>query len=151
MSRDDLRDLVFLDMAEAVSRLATCNRLHVGAVIVNARRKIVSTGYNGAPGGHPHCDDVGHRLIDNSCLRTIHAESNAVSQAHEDRRDTQGSTLYCTHMPCSDCARDIIRASIVRVVYSYKFLGAEPKETMDLFEAAGIELVQLEREWTSHG
>lgn len=136
--RDQLRDQVFLGVAHDVARLATCDRLHVGAVIVNRARKIVSTGYNGAPSGYPHCDEIGHRLINDRCLRAVHAEANAIQQAQEDGRVARGATIYCTHFPCPDCARDIIRADLARVVYANEFLGGDTAAVLEMFRQAGI-------------
>lgn len=83
------RDRVWLRAARDIAELATCDRLHVGAVILSPDKKIVSTGYNGAPPNRPHCDEVGHRLVNGRCLRTVHTETNAIQQAQEARRSTR--------------------------------------------------------------
>lgn len=110
-----------MSIAEAVSSRATCNRKLVGAVIVRDRT-ILSTGYNGAPRGMPHCDDdgVGHELKDmggrQSCVRTVHAEANAIAQAARQGTKLEGSTIYVTASPCYDCMKILINAGIVKIV-----------------------------------
>lgn len=113
-----------MDIAESISLLSTCTtKLNrgVGAVIV-LNNKIVGTGYNGAPSGQPHCDDVGCVCDFNGhCVSAIHAEANAILQAGQ---NTVGATLYCTHFPCIRCANMIAQAGIVRVVYKYEYVSA---------------------------
>jgi dCMP deaminase len=108
------RDEYFAGLARAAAQMSTCPKLHVGAVVVKNRR-VVSTGYNGAPRGLPHCVDVGCELVNNHCIRTVHAEANALIQAGFER--TNGATLYVTHSPCRACAGLIINAGIQRVVF----------------------------------
>jgi len=108
------RDEYFAGLARAAAQMSTCPRLHVGAVIVKDRH-IISTGYNGAPRGLPHCDDVGCELVHNHCIRTVHAEANALISAGFER--TNGATLYVTHSPCYNCVKLIINAGIKRVVF----------------------------------
>ena len=106
-------DEYFMGIALQVARRSTCSRAHVGAVIVRDRR-ILTTGYNGAPSGLSHCDDVGHLLVDGHCVRTIHAEQNAIVQAGYLGVSVRGSILYVTHQPCLTCAKLIINAGIQR-------------------------------------
>lgn len=107
-----------MSIAFLVSTRATCDRKKVGAVLVKDRT-IISTGYNGAAAGMPHCDDVGHELKEiegrPSCVRTIHAESNAIDKA---KVDLKGATLYSNVIPCYDCAKRIVNAGIRRVLYA---------------------------------
>lgn len=111
-------DTYFMYMAHLVSTRATCDRKKVGAVIVDKDRRIVATGYNGSPAGKQHCDDVGHLLKDvdgrASCIRTLHAESNAIDQAGTRAR---GCTMYVTVIPCYDCAKRILNAGVDVVYY----------------------------------
>ena len=97
-------DKYFLSIADVVASRATCDRLHVGAVIVKDRA-IVSTGYNGSISGTNHCDDVGHlwNKEHTHCERTVHAEMNAIAQAAKLGNSVDGSTLYLTHTPCWIC------------------------------------------------
>lgn len=114
-------DQTFMEIADVVARRATCSRKYVGAVIV-LEGHIVSTGYNGAPSGLPHCDQAGHELsvIDGNeaCIRATHAEVNAVTVAAKyGRGPIAGGTMYITHAPCLGCAKTIITAGLVRVVF----------------------------------
>ena len=107
-------DTYFLDIADMVAARSTCDRLRVGCVLVKDRR-IVATGYNGSIKGHPHCDEVGHLLNEQGrCIRTIHAEQNALLHAKE---DLDGATAYVTHEPCETCTKLLNQAGIRRVVF----------------------------------
>lgn len=134
-------DDTFMAVARAMARRATCDRLHVGAVLVQGNR-LVSTGYNGAPPGQPHCDEVGHLLVDvagrPSCKRTIHAELNAVLYAAP--ADRQGATLYVTAHPCDTCATILAGSGIKRVVWADKYSGKG--QAANTLRAAGITLQQ---------
>ncbi len=134
-------DDYFLDIAFAVAERSTCDRAHVGAVLVSDRR-ILTTGYNGAPSGLPHCDEVGHLLVDGHCVRTLHAEQNAIIQAALHGVSIGGSTAYVTHQPCLTCAKMLINAGIRRVV----FAGNYPDDHGRRFlQQAGVELVHKSR------
>lgn len=134
-------DEYFMQIAFTVAERSTCDRAHVGAVLVRDRR-ILATGYNGAPAGLPHCDDVGHLMLDNHCVRTLHAEQNAIIQAALHGVGTQDATAYVTHQPCLTCAKMLINAGIRRVVYA----GNYPDEHSRLFlSQAGITLDRLPR------
>ncbi len=139
-------DDYFLDLVETIGKRATCNRGRSGCVITKDKR-IIATGYVGSPSGLPHCDDVGHLFkkvmdekgnIKEHCMRTIHAEQNAICQAARHGISLEGSTLYCTMEPCRACAMMIISAGIVRVVCQKRYHAAQ--ETRDMFAQAGIEL-----------
>ena len=132
-------DEYFLQIAFTVAQRSTCDRAHVGCVLVRQRR-ILTTGYNGAPAGLPHCDDVGHLLVDGHCVRTLHAEQNALIQAALHGVGTEGATAYVTHQPCLTCAKMLINASVRRVVYA----GNYPDDySRHFLVAAGVELVHL--------
>jgi dCMP deaminase len=137
-------------MAEVAAQRATCDRKHVGAVIVVAG-SVVSTGYNGAPRGLPHCDDAGHELVEMggrmSCVRTAHAETNAIAQAARRGVSVEGGTLYTTASCCYDCAKLVINAGIARVVALESYPGRYGKSgTVDeLFRSAGVISVLLLR------
>ncbi|MBX7082905.1 MAG: dCMP deaminase family protein [Nannocystaceae bacterium] len=128
-----------MDIARVIATRATCARKHVGAVIVRDRT-ILSTGYNGSIRGTPHCDEAGHLMEDGHCVRTIHAEINAVIQAAKNGTAIENASIYVTASPCWNCFKAIANAGIVRVVYG-EFYRDER-----IFEAAqqlGLELVQL--------
>lgn len=117
-------DSYFMSIADVVSTRSTCLRRSVGAVIVRGRQ-IVSTGYNGAPKGVPHCEEVGclrERLSvpageRHEICRGSHAEINAIAQAAAVGSSTAGGTLYCTHEPCAFCTKALINAGIIRLVF----------------------------------
>ena len=110
-------DDYFMDITFQVPTRSTCDRAHVGSIIVKDRR-ILTTGYNGAPAGLAHCDEIGHLMIAGHCVRTLHAEQNAIIQAALHGVSVAGGTLYVTHQPCLTCAKMIINAGIQRVVYA---------------------------------
>ncbi len=103
-----------------VSTRSTCLRAQVGAIIVNNKR-ILTTGYNGAPKGLPHCLDAGCEIVDGHCVRALHAEQNAILQAALYGVPLEGGTIYTTHQPCHTCAKMIINAGLVRVVFAGKY------------------------------
>lgn len=139
-------DEYFMQLANAASQRATCDRGRSGCVIVKDRQLLV-TGYVGSPAGLPHCDEVGHLFrqtiesdgrVVNHCVRTVHAEQNAICQAARRGIALDGATLYCRMTPCRTCAMLIINCGIKRVVCERKYhAGAESEE---LFRQAGIEL-----------
>lgn len=132
-------DEYFMRIAKEVATRATCPRRSVGAVIVLERR-ILTTGYNGAPHGLAHCTEVGCKIVDGHCQRALHAEQNAILQAALNGVSTRGATIYVTCQPCNACAKMIINAGIVRVVFE----GDYPDPfAMELFEEAGLELIRL--------
>src|SRR5512134_1482400 len=139
-------DRYFLDLCEAVSKRATCDRGKCGAVIVKDKR-IMTTGYVGAPAGLLHCDEAGHDLrkvinhddkISMHCVRTLHAEQNAIIQAARFGIPLEGATLYCKMTPCRTCAMMIINAGIKRVVSEKRYHA--DADTINMFKEAGIEL-----------
>ena len=104
-----------MTVAEAIAKRATCPRASVGAVLVDAQNRIIGTGYNGSPTGLAHCTDKGCiKDYAGHCVRTIHAEANALANAVASPR---GATLYVTHFPCIRCANLLIQAGVKRVVY----------------------------------
>lgn len=144
-------DEYFMSIADQVSTRATCDRGRSGCVIVRDKQILV-TGYVGSPIGLPHCDDVGHLMKkvihdDGSesqhCVRTVHAEQNAICQAARLGISLTGSTLYCRMTPCRTCAMLIINCGIVRVVCEMKYHAGKESEVM--FRQAGIKL-----EYVSH-
>jgi dCMP deaminase len=106
----------FMDIAKHVATRSTCDRKHVGAVVVRDR-VILTTGYNGSMAGAPHCDDAGHLMIDGHCTRTIHAEMNAIAQAAKNGVMIEGADIYVTARPCWNCFRVIANTGIENVYY----------------------------------
>ena len=109
-------DEYFMQIAKDVATRATCDRKHVGAVIVRDK-SILATGYNGSIRGLPHCDEDGHLMEDGHCVRTIHAEANAIIQAARNGVRIDGSTIYVTASPCWGCFKTIANAGCVRIVF----------------------------------
>ncbi|MDQ1262198.1 MAG: dCMP deaminase [Euryarchaeota archaeon] len=138
-------DQYFMEIATVVGKRSTCLRNQVGALFVKNKR-ILSTGYNGAPAGLEHCDVVGcarenvesgtrHELC-----RAVHAEQNAIIQAALHGISIEGATLYCTHQPCILCAKMMINARIAKVVYQQSY----PDGTaLDFLQQAGIQVVRV--------
>lgn len=117
-------DEYFLRIAAEVATRATCNRKHVGAVLVRDRH-LLATGYNGSMRGTPHCDDAGHLMDDEGhCIRTIHAEQNAIAQAAHNGVRLAGSTCYATASPCFMCFKLLVNAGIQRVVFGALYWDA---------------------------
>lgn len=117
-----------------------------GAVLVRGNR-LISQGYNGAPSGCPHCDDLGECEVgpDGGCIRTIHAEANVVAMAARFGISTEGAILYSTSSPCYDCAKLLINSGIKKVVYLEPYRDPKGRE---LLKARGIEVVRYgNEEW----
>ncbi len=137
-------DQYFLKIAETVATRATCDRLHVGAVL--ARNKVIlATGYNGAPRGLKHCDDAGHELVDGHCVRTIHAEANAIVHAAKHGTNIDGATIYLTNSPCYDCFKMIVNAGIKRVVYASFYMSRyeASKAVLTLAKEVNVEIENI--------
>src|SRR5210317_1858676 len=137
----------FMGITELVAQRSTCLRRQVGAILVRDKR-IMTTGYNGAPARINHCLDVGclreqmgipsgerHELC-----RGLHAEQNAIIQAAIHGVSIQGATLYCTNMPCSICTKMLINAGIRKVVY---LQGYSDSLSLEMLDEAGIETLSF--------
>jgi dCMP deaminase len=109
-------DDYFMTIAHAVATRSTCDRKHVGCVLVREQR-IIATGYNGSIPGAPHCDDAGHDMDEGHCVRTIHAETNAVTQAARFGIVTYMAYAYVNTFPCWPCFRVLASAGVIRIVY----------------------------------
>jgi len=132
-------DRYFMNIAREVSSRSTCDRKHVGAVIVRDRM-ILATGYNGSVRGLDHCDDVGHMMDAGHCVATIHAEANAIIQAARNGVAIEGASFYTTASPCWSCFKMLANAGVGRICFG-EFYRDER-----IFETAGrlgIELVEL--------
>jgi dCMP deaminase len=127
----------FMNIAEQVATRSTCSRKNVGAVIVRDKT-ILSTGYNGSLRGAPHCDDLGHDLENDHCVRTVHAEANAVAQAAKHGIRIDQSEIYVTASPCLTCFKLIANAGITKIYY--KEFYRDTRITEYAFQA-GVTLV----------
>lgn len=139
-------DEYFMQIAQAVAQRATCDRGRSGCVIAKDKQILV-TGYVGSPKGLPHCDEIGHQMKTTThedghqtqhCVRTTHAEQNAIVQAAKLGVSIDGSTLYCKMTPCSVCAKMIINAGVERVVCEKQYHAGKESEVM--FRQVGIAL-----------
>ena len=145
-------DEYFLDVMHSLAKRATSGRGRTACVIVKDNQIIVS-GYVGSPPGLPHCDEVGHLMkqvvnedgsISDHCVRTIHAEQNAICQAAKRGVSIEGATLYCKLAPCRTCAMLLIACGIKRIVAEYKYhKGGEAEE---MLTAAGVEIKYINDE-----
>src|SRR5512141_644868 len=132
-------DGYFMEIARVVATRATCDRKHVGAVIVRDRT-ILSTGYNGSIRGLPHCDEAGHMMEGGHCVATIHAETNAILQAAKNGVRIEGADIYSTASPCWNCFKMIANAGI-RTIFYGEFYSDE--RIFRYAELAGIRLLDL--------
>ena len=141
----DKWDHRFMEMANLVSGWASCNRRKVGAVIVKDKR-VMTTGYNGAPAGIRTCVERGECLRQKMGIPSgqrhelcyaVHAEQNAIIQAAKLGIEISGATLYCTHQPCILCAKMIVNAGIVRGVYG---AGYPDPFALEIFREAGVQV-----------
>ena len=139
-------DEYFMEVAKTVAKRATCDRGRSGCVIAR-NKQILVTGYVGSPNGLPHCDEVGHQMkstvhedghVSQHCVRTAHAEQNAIVQAAKLGVGIEGGTLYCKMTPCAVCAKMIINSGIVRIVCEKRYHAGSESEEM--FRKVGIEL-----------
>lgn len=140
MSQRKPWDQYFMQIAVQVATRSTCDRKHVGAVIVRDKT-ILSTGYNGSVRGMPHCDDVGHMMEDGHCVATVHAEANAIIQAAKNGTAIDGADIYVTASPCWNCFKLIANSGIKRVFYLEFY---RDQRVLDVAEQAGIEIRQVE-------
>jgi len=144
-------DEYFLSLLEPLGSRATCDRGRSGSVIVSPGHTIIATGYVGSPPGQPHCDEVGHLLRTvtyedgtsrQHCVRTLHAEENAILQCAKDGIRLDGATIYCKMVPCWNCAMRICRVGIKRVVAQKRYHA--DGQSRELFNNAGVELVVID-------
>jgi len=127
-------DEYFLKLAMLASERATCPRMHCGCVLVR-NKEVVATGYNGSIPGDEHCEDIGCLVVDNHCVRTVHAEINALVQAAKRGHAIDGATAYVTNMPCTTCSKALIAAGISRVVI---FSDYHDTLATEFFAKAGV-------------
>lgn len=132
-------DTYFMRIAREVAGRSTCDRKHVGAVIVRDRN-ILSTGYNGSIAGLPHCDEVGHMMENGHCVGTIHAEANAILQAAKNGVMINGAFLYVSASPCWTCFKMVANVGIRRICFGEFY---RDERIFSVAQKLGIELVDL--------
>jgi len=128
-----------MEVARTAATRATCPRASVGAVLVRDHR-ILTTGYNGAPRHVAHCTEIGCELVGGHCVRSTHAEANAVVQGALHGVQLDGATAYCTHQPCVHCAKLLISAGVKRIVFAVAY---PDRFALELLAEAGVALVQF--------
>ena len=129
----------FMNIAKQAATRSTCDRKHVGCVIVRDKT-ILSTGYNGSIRGMPHCDDVGHLMEAGHCVATVHAEANAIIQAAKNGVRIEGAELYTTASPCWGCFKLIANAGIRTIYYGEFYRDAR---SIEVAAQLGMHLVDL--------
>lgn len=132
-------DEYFMRIAIQAATRSTCDRKHVGAVIVRDKT-ILSTGYNGSIRGLPHCDDIGHMMENGHCIATVHAEANAIIQAAKNGTAIDGADIYVTASPCWNCFKLIVNSGIKRIFYLEFY---RDDRILTTAKEAGIELKQV--------
>lgn len=138
------RDGMLMAMAHIIAGRSTCDRANVGCVL-SLDGRVLSAGYNGSTPLAPHCDDVGHMMKDGHCIRTVHAEANAISNAALNGIKVDGSTAYCTHRPCEVCIKQLLCAGVARIVYAshYDTDGGVGEFYRSILSAVGAELIHM--------
>jgi len=136
-------DQYFMAQCYLLSLRSTCTRLMVGATIVRDKR-IIAGGYNGSIAGGDHCIDKGCYIIDNHCVRTIHAEMNAILQCAKFGVPTEGAEIYVTHFPCLQCSKAIIQAGIRKVYYGEDYHNHP--YAVELFQQANVHVEKVKLE-----
>jgi len=131
-----------MSIARVVATRSTCDRKHVGAVIVRDRI-ILATGYNGSIRGLPHCDDAGHLMQDGHCVRTVHAEANAIAQAARAGVRIESGSIYVTASPCFGCFKLVANAGLTRIVFGEFY---RDELIFEFAKALKLDLVHLPEE-----
>nr|WP_300003633.1 deaminase [Tissierella sp.] len=131
----------FMEITNLVASRSTCDRAFVGCLLVNDENRIVSTGYNGSVKKNPHCDDIGHKMRDNHCIATIHAEINALLYCAKEGISVKDCSAYVTHFPCLNCTKALIQAGIKKIYFQNDYRIDE--YAMELLNVNGIQIEKL--------
>lgn len=137
-------DQYFMAQSRLLALRSTCTRLMVGATIVRDKR-IIAGGYNGSVSGSVHCVDEGCYVIDGHCVRTVHAEANALLQCAKFGVATEGADIYVTHFPCLQCAKQLIQSGICTVYYADDYKNHP--YAVELFKEAGVKTVKVDLDY----
>ena len=130
----------FMEITSLVASRSTCDRAFVGCLLVNDDNRIVSTGYNGSVKKNPHCDDIGHKMRDNHCIATIHAEMNALLYCAKEGISVKNCTAYVTHFPCLNCTKALIQAGIKKIYFQNDYRVDDYA-----MELLNINLIEIEK------
>ena len=134
-------DVYFMGIAQQVSKRSTCDRKNVGAVIVRDK-VILSTGYNGSIRGVKHCDEIGHLIENGHCVRTVHAEVNAVAQSAMNGTELKNSSIYLTASPCWPCFKVIVNSGIKKIYFGEFY---RDEKIFKFAQESGIELIDMSK------
>lgn len=126
-------DQYFMDLCDLVATRGTCDRKQVGSVLTRDNR-ILATGYNGSLPGLDHCDKVGHDIVDNHCIRTIHSEANVITECARQGISTRDTVLYCNTRPCFNCMKLLIASGIKEIVYRDEYMSEPKDKVLDMAE-----------------
>jgi dCMP deaminase len=137
-------DQYFMAQSQLLALRSTCTRLMVGATIVREKR-IIAGGYNGSVSGSVHCIDEGCYVVDGHCVRTVHAEANALLQCAKFGVPTENADIYITHFPCLQCSKQLIQAGIKTVYYQADYRNNE--FAIQLYKEAGVEMKKVELDY----
>ncbi|MGT2929383.1 deoxycytidylate deaminase [Streptococcus dentasini] len=129
----------FMANAELISKRSTCDRAYVGAVLVKDKR-IIATGYNGGVSETDNCDEVGHYMEDGHCIRTVHAEMNALIQCAKEGISTKDTEIYVTHFPCINCTKALLQAGVKKITYKANYRPSAL--AVELMKQKQVEYVQ---------
>jgi dCMP deaminase len=121
----------FMQVGGIIATRGTCDRKFVGAVIVNDENQVIATGYNGSIPGQPHCSEIGHDMDEGHCIRTIHAETNAILQGARHGISLKEATIYTTASPCWKCFQNIVRTGIKKIVFRELYRDPRIKENAE--------------------
>ena len=132
-------DNYFMEIAQQVSKRSTCDRKSVGAVIVRDK-VILSTGYNGSMRGIKHCDEIGHLMENDHCVRTVHAEVIAVAQSAMNGTEIKNSSIYLTASPCWPCFKVIVNSGIKKIYFGEFY---KDEKIFEFAQETGVELVDM--------
>ena len=130
----------FTKLLNVIKEKSTCERLKVGALIVKGNR-VIATGYNGVVNKMEHCTDVGCMMDNRHCIRTVHAEMNAITQCAKLGVATEGATMYVTHFPCIYCTKHIIQAGIKEIRYMHDYKNDE--RAIKLLKDSGVSIIKI--------
>jgi len=132
----------FMEIANTVSKRSTCDRKRVGCILVKNKR-IIATGYNGSIPGAEHCDDVGHLMVGDHCVRSVHAEVNAIIQCAIHAVSCDGSICYCNTIPCWNCFKILASSGIKKIYYSDDYEAELKDNVMKFSKDLDIPIIKI--------
>lgn len=136
-------DEFWFTLALFYSTRGTCDRLRAACILVDKNNRLVGAGYNGSLPRHPHCDEVGHLMVDGHCIRTLHAEVNAILHS---TGDLEGATAYVLGTPCIDCVRKLLAKQVNKIIFTrdYDNLARGGEHIFELVKTSGAEIKRMD-------